>query len=105
MQDTATLWVCVNCIMHLANGECGGCHEDDNHNGMPPLGLLAGDEVTMGMAWTEQASTCVYSRLDGPNICTLESQCDCEVNTFSWSQCQGCGSMLGGERHAVTLWL
>lgn len=30
-------------------------------------------------------------------------ECDCETNTFSKSQCEGCGSWLYGERHAMTL--
>lgn len=30
-------------------------------------------------------------------------ECDCETNTFSTSQCEGCGSHLAGERHAMTL--
>lgn len=97
MRDTTTLWVCVDCIMHLANGECGRCYDDDNHNRMPPLGLLAGDEITMGLMREEHSNYCDPDVDDG-------YECDCEVNTFSWSQCQGCGSMLGGERHAVTLW-
>lgn len=30
-------------------------------------------------------------------------ECDCETNTFSTSQCEGCGSYLHGERHAMWL--
>ena len=28
MSDICVIWVCTNCIMHLANGECGDCHGD-----------------------------------------------------------------------------
>ena len=30
-------------------------------------------------------------------------ECDCETDTYSTSQCEGCGSYLHGERHAMTL--
>jgi hypothetical protein len=29
---------------------------------------------------------------------------ECDRDTFRWSSCDGCGSTLGGERHAATLW-
>ena len=102
MADTCTIWVCIDCILHLANGECGSCHED--HPDSEPLSKVEEDYITLGMAWEQHDSSCVYSRLDGPNIAALESLCDCETQSFSWSQCQGCGSTLGGERHAATLW-
>ena len=30
------------------------------------------------------------------------NECDCEVDSFSWSPCDYCGSNLGGERHAIS---
>lgn len=30
-------------------------------------------------------------------------ECDCETRTYSTSQCEGCGSYLHGERHAMWL--
>lgn len=108
MKDTCTIWVCQDCIMHHANGECGSCHTDEGHD-REPMGLvdkpMSGyDMVTMGRAWEEHAEDCVFHGLSGPNISTPESECDCETMTFSWSSCEGCGSTLGGERHAMTLW-
>jgi hypothetical protein len=34
----------------------------------------------------------------------LGGECECEQTTFSWSQCDVCGSNLGGAREAVVFW-
>lgn len=56
----------------------------------------------MGMAREEHAEDCLFRTMgsDAPD----DYECDCERNTFSTSQCEGCGSWLHGERHALTLW-
>lgn len=102
MKNTCNIWVCVDCIMHHANGECGSCHTDEGHD-REPLCLvdkpMSGyDTVTMGMLNSEHAKDC------GRRTGSYVSDCNCETMTFSWLSCEGCGSTLGGERHAMTLW-
>lgn len=97
MKNTCTIWVCQDCMLHHANGECGSCYTDEAH-GREPMGLvdqpMSGyDMVAMGMLDEFHTEGCM--ELFG---------CDCETMTFSWSSCDGCGSTLGGERHAMTLW-
>jgi hypothetical protein len=53
--------------------------------------MLADFEVTMGMDREEHE-------------CGGAEECDCEVRSFSMSACEGCGSDLGGERYAMTIW-
>lgn len=91
MKDHATIWVCTDCMLHHANGECGGCHDDAGHD-CEPLQLID-CEITMGMMREEHGEGC-----------DMAEECNCETDYFSWSQCSGCGSHLGGERHAMTIW-
>ena len=76
MESYATIWVCVDCMLHHNNGECGGCHNDYGHD-REPLSSI-GEEFHL--AWDDD-----------------------EVDIYSTSQCEGCGSWLHGERHAMTL--
>ena len=94
MENYGTIWVCQDCMLHHANGECGGCHY--GHDEEPLSSISDGFHVAMGMAAEEHSEDCGY-RHDGL------SECDCETNTYSTSQCEGCGSYLHGERHAMTL--
>jgi hypothetical protein len=99
-KNLGTIWVCQDCMLHDANGECGGCHDEDGHEGGEPLSSIGdGFHVTMGLAWDEHAEDC-QNRAEHE----WRGECDCETNTFSTSQCEGCGSYLHGERHAMTLW-
>lgn len=101
-EDYGLIWVCQCCLLVAANGEC--C-EDDSHggDGIEPLSLVTdGYSVTCGMGYEDHAEGCenrsaVHSWSD-------RVECDCETKTFSRSQCQGCGSRLHGERHAMHLW-
>lgn len=91
-ENLGTIWVCGCCMLTAANGECCG---DDEHggDGCEPWGNLLDDcRVTMGMMRDEHGEWC-----DG-------DECDCESNTYSTSQCEGCGSWLHGGRYAFTLW-
>lgn len=91
--ESFRLWVCVCCMLSHANGEC--C-EDDTHGGdsIAPWTLLSdGEHVTMGGA--EHSEYCTRD---------TDGDCDCEIDTYSTSRCDGCGSWLHGERHAFTLW-
>lgn len=94
MKAIGTVWVCVDCLMHHANGECGSCHDDHGHD-ENPLNRFAPGEAAMGM----ESSFHSCGREEGEDV----DECDCETNTHSTSQCEGCGSYLHGERHAMTL--
>jgi len=104
-QATVPQWVCIHCFVHLVNGDCTdvwsgegdeyiGCSEE----GRVPMNLFGDMHITPGMLWSEHACC------GGCNVHTAD-ECDCETITFSWSACDGCGSLLGGERHAVTGWI
>ena len=95
MRDYYALWVCTDCIMHHASGECGGCHEDE-HQGGEPLSKL-GPEATAGML--NESHEC--GRENDEDI----EECDCETITYSTRSCDGCGSDYHGERHAMTEWV
>lgn len=89
-----TVWVCQDCLLHHANGECGSCYDDDHGHDETPLNRFVPGEVAMGMASDEHSC----GRENGEDV----PECDCETNTFSTSECKGCGSYLHGERHAMT---
>jgi hypothetical protein len=96
-ENYGTIWVCQDCMLHHANGECGSCHDDDHGHDKEPLSSIGGGfHVAMGMARDEHECN------DDENGIEYR-ECDCETNTFSTSQCEGCGSYLHGERHAMTL--
>ena len=93
-KDYVALWVCVDCIMHHANGECDGCYEGHTEE---PLSLLDYTKSTMGHP--QQEHEC------GRRDDIYFGDCDCETVTFSSSRCDGCGSDYHGERHAMTEWI
>lgn len=100
--ESITIWVCRCCMLNHANGDCGcGAYygEDPDHD---PLGLVDPNKIAMGMYAQEHHETCEINITgSAPN----DYECDCGTDTYSTSPCQGCGSYLHGERHAVTLWL
>jgi hypothetical protein len=59
--------------------------------------------VTMGRVVEEHSFDCKYSESTGMRA-EHGCQFDCEIMNFSRSSCDGCGSTLGGERHAFTVW-
>ena len=85
---TATLRICVDCLMMLANGELG-----------------QGDEAA------ETAHVDAMSRLWGPmvdiSLGCVDEDCpdDGDECGFSWSACDSCGSALGGGRYHATGWV
>lgn len=89
----ATFWVCECCMLTHANGECcgGSVHEAE------PLSKIPGTaDVSLGLLAEHHADTCTSENRES-------GECDCEHNTFSWSSCDGCGSLLGGTRDALTV--
>lgn len=78
------IWVCIDCYEHGGNGECGPCD-------IAPLSLLGDTDATLGMMPEEHDCADPASH-----------DCECEIEHFSWRSCEGCGSALGGSRHAMT---
>jgi hypothetical protein len=89
---TVQLWVCSDCIILLANGETADPVPDP-----APLSLLTGEDVVPGGEHDDDCPNHAGSPTRG------EQDCDCETQSFSWSTCDGCGSVLGGDRHAATV--
>ncbi len=90
-----TVWVC-DCCLFAREGDGDGCDGNGGCQGEPWKSIADGHSVTFGMFSEEHAC----GREDGATV----EECDCERRTFSWSSCEGCGSGLGGSRHAYTLW-
>lgn len=106
MQNYGTIWVCQCCMLTHANGEC--CSDlyygqDPDHDPLSSIG--SGFTVAMGMAYSEHDEECGNYFPEGADTTQASGniECDCETNTYSTSPCQGCGSWLHGERHAMTL--
>lgn len=101
MENYGTIWVCQCCMLAHANGECCD-NERHGGDGNEPLSAIeAPFTVAMGMAYSEHTEGCLRRALRGDTPSDYE--CYCETNTYSTSQCEGCGSYLHGERHAMTL--
>lgn len=101
-ENLGTIWVCLNCMLHEANGECGSRHDDEYGHDREPLSAIeAPYSVTLGMSVEAHHEECAV-RITGE--ASDNEECDCDRDTFSTSQCEGCGSYLRGERHAMTLW-
>lgn len=92
------MWVCDTCMFAHANG-VDMRHESDGGNPDDPAPWARGfkpGEVTMGM---------FADKHDCPKATDDEDrECDCEVQEYSYSSCDGCGSPLHGRRHAFTYW-
>lgn len=128
-ESYGTLWVCVCCIHSYANGLC--CEREDAHkrardergrfigggvtvlgDGIPLSAITKGFHVMSGMGWEDHDSDCLsyivndlksrFPDMDWPDV-PGDYECGCEKTDFSHSQCEGCGSHLYGERHAMTL--
>lgn len=97
---TQTIWVCVDC--HLTHH---GVREDDTPLDHEPMSEINNDdsivEVTSGMGLEDH--DCVNAVDVDPWVGRVE--CDCEHRDFVTSACQGCGSPLAGDRHALTIWI
>lgn len=113
MENYGTIWVCSDCLHHHANGECGSCHDDEHGHDEEPLSSIEPPfTVAMGMGHEDHDENCLthiirglkedHPDLDWPDV-PDDYECECETNTYSTSQCEGCGSYLHGERHAMTL--
>ena len=88
-----TVWFCYDCTALEVNGTMP---EDIDPTEPAPLALWADEPMgtlSYGMGRDEHNPEC-----------DPDDDCECEQITFSWSRCEGCGSTLGGSRHAFTYW-
>jgi hypothetical protein len=108
-----TIWVCECCLFMHANGECCS-REDHGGDGIEPLSAIGeGFTVTLGLGWEDHSEDCLahvvndlkerFPDVEWPDV-PGGYECECEIQTFSRSQCDGCGSYLHGARYAMTLW-
>jgi hypothetical protein len=98
---THTLEVCVDCLSLLANGEVF----DGDGNDVTKEHAAAMDrewpdtEITLGRMHSDEC-------LRFSDYCEhTDSDRDGPEPWFSWAQCQGCGSTLGGDREYATAWI
>lgn len=97
------VWVCHDCLHHHANGECSSCPGElcEPHD-REPLSLIErepeGSFYTLGLPYEEHS--CGQEITPGDPA----ENCECDTKEFSWEQCGGCGTQLGGSRHALVLW-
>ena len=83
-----TLWVCTDCLMAR---ESDGPTEEVEHE---PWGLLDDTyQVACGLTEEAHGEDCTSDQRIG-------GSCTCECIDFSYSECDACGSDLGGTRHA-----
>lgn len=92
-----TIWVC-DCCLFAREGDGDGCDGNGGCAGEP--WKLIGDHESVTLGKTYEEHSCGIE--SGERMSAAE--CDCECREFSWSSCDGCGSPLGGRRHAYTLW-
>lgn len=93
---THELQVCVQCMLHAQNGECGTCRdcmawpEELDQNEPRPWAL-----------WTGQGSRYMaMSAHEHQDYCTEEDRqenCDCGEVPFAVFDCQGCGRRVAGS--------
>jgi len=93
-----TIWVCVDCMLMEANGECDPDRPADLAE--PLSAIDGGYRVTLGMSSEAHDGECPV-RIEGDHNA---AECDCERIEFSQGWCEGCGTALAGSRHAMTLW-
>lgn len=91
-ENITNLRICVDCLYVLANG----VDSDEQAIAAENMAKLwKNTNITLG-ALTDEC---------GHNDATSEEHAyNCEQLGFSWSPCDGCGSTLGGDRHAATAW-
>jgi hypothetical protein len=88
------IWVCNECMLLHANGDRYDEPETD------PWALWTDAEagqIAMGGEHDEDCPNQKDSPVRG------EQDCYCELQEFSTSSCEGCGSTLYGSRHAFTV--
>src|SRR4051812_36292426 len=102
-QEHSNSWCCIDCLMWLANGETPPeLDEEETQKWKENFWKRnEGYELTLGRMFGEDG--CEHTHEDWDED-SQPHALECEQIEFSWSQCDTCGSNLGGERGAVTFW-
>jgi len=112
LENYGTVWVCVNCLHHHANGECGDCHSDHGHDAEPLNKIKWPFSLAEGVGWEDHDEDCLtytvndlkarFPHMIWPDV-PGDYECKCDYVAHSYTGCDGCGTYLHGERHIVTL--
>lgn len=91
---TCTYWVCIDCRMAKETGAVG----EDAETPMEQTWSLieTGQTVTAGLMREEHAC--------GIEIGEDVEECECDLDDFSKTPCDGCGQYLAGQRFGYTVW-
>jgi hypothetical protein len=91
--ETVDLSICTDCLLYLANGEVTESNGDD---------ITAAHAAKMAAVWGDDFDISPGS-LECEN-CPTDDGSNCEP-WFSYTQCDGCGTTLGGDRSHATAWV
>lgn len=104
----STIEICTDCVMFLANGQCEGCESCvmnepwfSDRQGEPPTCQTVGDR--MAAVWPVGQWDITLGHRHSDNCCPVDSAGEPEP-FFAWSDCEGCGSSLAGDRQYATVW-
>lgn len=100
--EPTLLWVCICCMLAHCNGDASGCEHycaPEHHTEL--LDEIPEDaDVTAGLLAEEHDDQCANHNVAE----VMDHECECDRIEFSKRPCEGCGSPLAGERHALTMW-
>jgi hypothetical protein len=99
---TCSGWACTDCLILLANGEVPADLSESEAAAWQEQISERNDGYNLTLGMLREEHSCRDS--EGRTASDLGGECDCEVNSFSWSPCDVCAAHMGGERHAVSFW-
>jgi hypothetical protein len=103
-REPMTLSICIDCVMHLANGECGTCHNDPFEY---RFGKRDDDYQCVTGTRIDRAMTRRFAGVHITLGCTEEDCCDGGDSEpwYSSSACGLCGDTDHGDREHATAWI
>ena len=96
---STTLHLCLDCTLAVAGYDA---HELGRVLPLATVQFIERVGLNISAGSLDQHTGDCISDEDGQIYPT--DDCQCDYISFSWSPCDGCGSKLGGERQAHTLW-
>lgn len=101
-RDDTTYWVCVDCLMMAAGYDEHELGREYPTDPAPLSRVPEGHAVVTGLMASEHDTPC--GSFNSALSEFLGGECECDRRTFGTWPCDGCGSPLAGERHALTVW-